>query len=119
MSIFAKLIRGNTLPAYLGIKEKVLKFGPDYTYVECKLGKVKYLNDDKTFALLKPDIAVDPKRCKIFVVPNAKLATKGQLSYQSILEPGDGKFLGITIKSEKPIDFNKIGWILRIYGIIE
>ena len=119
--MFAKLIRGNIIPTYLGIPKKedqTFDFGNDYTYIQCPVGAVKYLNKDKTFVLLKPEITVDPKKCRILVVPNAKLATMGQVSYQSIIEPGEGKYLGLTLKAASPPNLKSLDWLLRIYCIM-
>jgi hypothetical protein len=117
------LSRGNSVTRYLGVEQQqsdtTFRFAPDYSYIEVQLGSS---SKDGTllpgdFVVLKPSIEVDPKKCKIQVVPNAVLSAFGSVSCQSILEPGDGNLLAITLKVEREVTLEKLPWLCRLYGI--
>jgi len=118
-NVFMNLVRGNALATYVGAKGEVNKdytFGKDYSHIECSLGSVANLEDGRV--LLRPAVTVDPKKCKLLVVPNVKLSVVGNVSYQSILEPGDGKALGIVVSpTSGTADFSDLDWLCRIYAI--
>lgn len=118
---FMNLARARATEKNVNIKGVISKdytIAKNYSYIQCIThdGGEVVAGD---FVVVKPICTVDPRRCKLMIVPNAKLSQVASVSYQSILEAGDGPALRFSLKVEKDCDLSKLDWICRIYAIYD
>ena len=118
---FMNLVRGNTVANYLGVVGKVQEdyvFYKDYSNLMCYTGyssKKHVKAGDRV--ILRPKIQVNPKKCKLMVVPNPELFTLGQVAYPTLLEEGEGEYLQLTITATKDFEVDNLKFLCRIYAI--
>jgi len=120
-TVFMNLVRGNTLPNYLGVVGKVNEdytFYKDYSNIQCKLGysSKKHVQEGDT-VICRPTVKVNPKKCKLLIVPNPILNTVGQVSYSAIIEEGEGEYLQFNIKFTKKFEMDTLDYLCKVYAI--
>lgn len=111
-------LTGSRPATYVGITDEYA-YAPDYSYIELKLDPkiTKKKVEVGDFVVLKPANKIDPRKCKILVVPNQQLAAVGSVNYQPLLEEHEGGKLGFSLKVEKEADLSKIHYLCRLYVI--
>lgn len=119
---FIHLKKGNRLSTYMKF-EGESKFSKDYMSITVPLDAVlvdgaeikERTLEAGTFAVLLPKCSIDPRMGRVMVCPNAALSAHGAVSYQPVIEQGEGDMLGITIDVKSSINLADLPWLVRLY----
>lgn len=119
--IFSSIVRGSFLKTHMRVTGELNKdffYGHDYSYIQCPVGySSKKHCEPGDIVQFKPSITVNPTKCKLFIVPNGQLNEVATLSYQPVLDTGDGEQLRIYATFNKKFEVKDLEWLLRIYAV--